>query len=156
MAAVNFNIYQGQADSNVTNISPGITTIYTHNFGGLLYNTKIATIEAHAVVFDLQNFATSSGWIHYTAPLNTGIAYGGTFSNPPPYILRPNLPGTDTPPSDDGVLSVNVGGAGPNFAYIQRLYFDPLISTLYLKAENSISGAPQPISWKINWKITCF
>jgi hypothetical protein len=156
MAVLNFNIYQGQADSNATNISPGLTTIYTYNFGGLLYNTKIATIEAHAVVFDLQNFATSSGWIHYIAPLNTGIAFGGgTFTNSPP-ILRPNLPGTDTPPSDDGVLSVNVGGAGPNFAYIQRLYFDPQFSTLYLKAENSISGATQPISWKINWKITCF
>lgn len=148
--------YLGQGDSNLTSINPGTTTTYTQNFAGLINNHKVATIEAHASVFDLLNFATSTAWIHYTAPLNTGIGYGTTFFNSPPYILRPNLPGTDTPPVDDGVLSVNVGAAGPNMAYVQRLYFDPAFSTLYLKVEQ-ISGYPShPIKWKINWKINCF
>jgi hypothetical protein len=151
------NTYQGQADSNSTSILPGVTTIYTYNFGGLVNNHKVATIEASAVVFDLQNYATSSGWIHYVAPLNTSVAFGGSSFNAA--NLKPNLPGTEVPggsPPDDGVLSVNVGGIGPNFAYIHNFYFDPQFSTLYLKAENSISGSPQPISWRINWKITCF
>jgi hypothetical protein len=147
--------YQGQADSNSTALSGNIS-IYTYNFGGLLNNHKVATIEAHALVYDLLNFATSAGWIHYIAPLNTSIAFDpGTFSNSPP-ILRPNLPGSATPPADNGVLSVNIGTAGPNFAYLTEFFYDPSVSAIYARAENIISGAPQPISWKINWKLTCF
>ena len=149
--------YQGQAKSNSIGIS-GAGTIYTYSLGPLINTHKVATIEAYAVVFDQVNYATSSGWIHYIAPLNTGIAFNvNTFLNAgPPYILRPNLPGTDTPPADDGVLSVNVGGSGPNMAYLSEFKYEPSISGLIVRA-TEISGLPlHPISWKVNWKITCF
>ena len=145
--------YQGQAKSNSTGIS-GAVTIYSYPLGPLINTHKVATIEAYAVVFDQVNYATSSGWIHYIAPLNTGVAFtGGTFTAP---NLRPNLPGTATPPFDDGVLSVNVGGAGPNMAYLSEFIYEPSISALIVRA-TEISGLPlHPIGWKVNWKITCF
>jgi hypothetical protein len=147
--------YQGQADSAVL-LGFGSTTFFNYSLGPLLNTHKVATIEAYALVYDLGQFATSAGWIHYIAPLNTSIAFDpGTFSNSPP-ILRPNLPGSATPPADNGVLSVNIGTAGPNFAYLTEFFYDPSVSAIYARAENIISGAPQPISWKINWKLTCF
>jgi hypothetical protein len=157
MPANTIKTYQGQADSNLTNLT-GVGSIYTYNFAGLINNHKIATIEAYALVYDLLNFATSTGWIHYVAPLNTGIAFNGSSFNAT--NLKPNLPGTEvpggTPTYDNGVLNVNVGQAGPNMAYLFEIVYDPGASILIVRAEE-ISGIPgHPISWKVNWKITCF
>lgn len=156
MPANTIKTYQGQADSNSTGIS-GTTSIYTQNFGGLLNNHKIATIEAYALVFDQVNYATSTGWIHYIAPLNTGVAFNAASFNA--LNLKPNLPGTAVPggvPYDDGVLSVNAGGSGPNMAYLYEIVYDPGSSILIVRAQE-ISGLPlHPIHWKVNWKLTCF
>ena len=158
MAAGNpIKTYQGQADSNSTALSGNIS-IYTYNFGGLLNNHKVATIEAHALVYDLLMYATSAGWIHYIAPLQTTVPFGGSSFNAA--NLKPNLPNSavpgGTPTPDNGVLSVNVGQAGPNMAYLTDFVYDPGPSTLIVRAEE-ISGIPgHPIHWKVNWKITCF
>lgn len=144
--------YRGQASPNTSTVGSGITTIYVANLGSYVNNHKVAIIESHLIVFDQLQAATSSGWIHYTAPLNTGIGYGTTFNGTNP---KPNLPGVAVPDLDDGVVSVNTG-AGPNQAYIIDFRFNPASSQLLFRVEQ-ISGIPNhPIKYRVNWKLTCF
>lgn len=151
MPAAVIKTYRGQSSVNTTTIGTGTTTFYVANLGGYFNNNKVATIESHIILFDQLNFATSSGWIHYIAPLNTGLGFSGTtFAGISP---KPNLPGADVPPNDDGVLSVN---GGNNWAFLQDFRFEPSTSQLFFRV-NQISGiGNHPISYKVNWKLTCF
>jgi hypothetical protein len=161
MAVNKIKTYRGQADSNATTLTSGTTVLYTYNMASLFNITKVATLEAYAVIYNLQTQGSSAGWIRQIAPLNTGVAFGSlTFAGPFP---RPNLPDPYNVPgagggSDEyGILNINPSAGFPfNEGYIQRFFYEAAGSQLRLVAENPGPNPATTISWKVNWKITCF